>query len=92
MRIEACSTVVFSADRRQRFNEQRAENGGDRRRKERPERRARHQAHRWFEPAFGAHILGQMLPETVAPEMAVRAYRQPEARTPLTPSIVVAKA
>ena len=91
MRIEGCSPVVFSADRRQRFTERRAESS-ERRRKERPERRARHQAHRWFEPAFGAHILGQMMPETVAPEAALRAYRQPEARTPLTPSIVVAKA
>jgi hypothetical protein len=92
MRIEACSPVVFSADRRQRFTERRAESGADRRRKERPERRARNAAHRWFEPAFGAHILGQMLPETVSPETAVQAYRQPEAKTPLTPSIVLAKA
>jgi hypothetical protein len=92
MRIEACSTVVFSADRRQRFTERRAESGVDRRRKERSERRAKHAAHRWFEPVFGAHILGQMLPETVTPEEAVRAYRQPEAKTPLKPSIVLAKA
>jgi hypothetical protein len=88
MRIEACSTVVFTQDRRQRFNERRAEAATDRRRKDRPERRARHQAHRWFEPAFGAHILGQMLPETVTAETAQRAYLQPEARTPLRPSIL----
>jgi hypothetical protein len=91
MRVEGCSTVVFSADRRQRFNERRVESA-DRRRKDRPERRARHQAHRWFEPAFGAHILGQMMPETVAAETAVRAYQQPEARTSLTPSILAERA
>ncbi|HEV7690340.1 MAG TPA: hypothetical protein VGO52_05940 [Hyphomonadaceae bacterium] len=91
MRIEGYSSVVASSDRRQRFNERRHESS-ERRRKERPERRARHAAHRWFEPAFGAHILGQMMPETVSPEIAVRAYQQPEAKTPLTPSIFVAKA
>jgi hypothetical protein len=91
MRIEPCSTIVFSADRRQRFNERRAE-ATDRRRKDRPERRARHAAHRWFEPAFGAHILGQMLPDQVTAEAAQRAYLQPEARTPLRPSILAEKA
>jgi hypothetical protein len=87
MRIEGCSSVVSTSDRRQRFNERRHDSS-ERRRKERPERRARHAAHRWFEPAFGAHILGQMMPETVAADVAVRAYQQPEAKTPLTPSIL----
>jgi hypothetical protein len=91
MRIEGCSPVVFSTHRRQRFEERRAVTG-DRRRKERTERRARHEAHLWFTPAFGAHLLGQIAPEMVSAEHAERAYRQPEAKTPLRPSLVVMKA
>lgn len=47
--------------------------------------RARHAAHVWFAPAFGAQILGLMAPETVIPSRARRAYLQPETRTPLRP-------
>lgn len=50
--------------------------------------RARHEAHVWFAPAFGAHILGQARPERVTPARARRAYCQPEARTPLRPNII----
>ena len=91
MRIEGCSTVVFTANRRQRFEERRADSS-DRRRGDRNERRARHEAHLWFAPAFGAHILGQMSPDTVSAECAERAYRQPEAKTPLRPSLLAMKA
>ena len=46
---------------------------------------ARHAAHVWFAPAFGAQILGLIAPEKVVPARAQRAYLQPEARTPLRP-------
>jgi hypothetical protein len=91
MRIEGCSTVVFASNRRQRFEERRAV-ASDRRRPATSERRARHQAHLWFAPAFGAHILGQVSPETVTAERAERAYRQPEAKMPLRPSLFAMKA
>ena len=91
MRIEGCSTVVFAATRRPRFEERRSDSS-DRRRPRTSERRARHDAHLWFTPAFGAHILGQVLPDTVSAEEAARAYRQPEAKTPLRPSLLVMKA
>ena len=87
MRIEGCSPVVLGYSRRQRFVERRADTS-ERRRPQTTERRARHQAHVWFAPAFGAHILGQVSPETVTPETAQRAYLQPEARTPRRPSLV----
>jgi hypothetical protein len=91
MRIEGCSTVVFASNRRQRFEERRSVSS-DRRRPVTSERRARHQAHLWFAPAFGAHILGQVSPETVTAEHAERAYLQPEAKTPLRPSLIAMKA
>ena len=39
----------------------------------------------WFEPVFGAHLLGQIEKSRVSREAAHRAYLQPEARTPLRP-------
>jgi hypothetical protein len=51
-------------------------------------RRARHAAHNWLTPAFGAHLLGQVTIERVVPARAAHAYTQPEARTPLRPSVV----
>jgi hypothetical protein len=89
MRIEGCRPVILREDRRQRFLERRADASSDRRHSQhRHERRARHTAHVWFEPAFGAHLLGQITPEAVTPARAERAYLQPEARTPLKPNLV----
>ncbi len=56
--------------------------------KHNPPNARRHEAHVWFAPTFGAHILGQARPERVTPARARRAYSQPEARTPLRPSFV----
>ena len=50
--------------------------------------RARHEAHLWFTPSFGAHILGQVTPTRVTATEARRAYGQPESRTPLRPHVV----
>ena len=87
MRVEPAPYVFRNEDRRQRFADRRAI-------LERRETtaasqpRARHTAHLWFTPAFGAQILGQMAPEAVVPARARRAYRQPEASAPLRPSLV----
>ena len=86
MRVEPAPYVFRNEDRRNRFTDRRAK---PERRADAPEQpRARHAAHVWFTPAFGAQILGQMAPETVVPASAQRAYLQPEARTPLRPSLV----
>jgi hypothetical protein len=87
MRVEPAPYVFRNEDRRQRFAERRAETE-DRRSEAKPGPRARHAAHVWFAPAFGAHLLGQSAPEKVFPALARRAYTQPESRTPLRPSLV----
>ncbi len=47
--------------------------------------RNRMNARPWFEPVFGAHLLGQIEKSRVSRETAHRAYLQPESRTPLRP-------
>jgi hypothetical protein len=89
MRVEACIQAYRMEDRRQRFADRRAETGHQ------PEAasaqpRAAHAAHQWFQPAFGAHILGQIAPEAADPTAALNAYTQPETRTPLRPYLVSA--
>jgi hypothetical protein len=87
MRVQPVPYVFRNDDRRQRFEDRRA--AEDRRTEENGDApRARHAAHVWFMPAFGAQILGQIAPATVTPARARRAYAQPEARTPLRPSVV----
>lgn len=85
MRVEAAPHVFRNEDRRQRAEERRG-TGEDRRSDpHRDEPRARHAAHPWLASAFGAHLLGQVLPTRISPTLARRAYQQPEARTPLRP-------
>jgi hypothetical protein len=86
MRVEPVPYVFHPEDRRQRFADRRAEQV-DRRSEASMSARAQHAAHAWFAPAFGAHLLGQIAPGLVNPRLAQRAYSQPEARTPLRPSI-----
>lgn len=87
MRVEPAPYVFRNEDRRGRFADRRA--APDRRTDEPvTTRRARHAAHVWFTPAFGAHLLGQIAAERAIPARAARAYAQPEARTPLRPSLV----
>jgi hypothetical protein len=87
MRVEPAPYVFRNEDRRGRPADRRV---NEERRSEASVtmRRARHAAHAWLTPAFGAHLLGQVTIETVAPARATRAYLQPEARTPLRPSLV----
>lgn len=87
MRVAPVPYVFRNDDRRERLDERRVADT-DRREDEISAPRARHAAHVWFAPAFGAQILGQIAPETVVPARARRAYQQPEARTPLRPTIV----
>jgi hypothetical protein len=84
MRVEPVHYVYRNDDRRQRCEDRRIA-GEDRRTGQAAAPRARHPAHVWFAPAFGAQILGLIAPATVAPARAQRAYMQPEARTPLRP-------
>lgn len=87
MRVEACPYVYQPEDRRQRTFDRRSET--DRREPDdAPHHRARHAPHVWFQPAFGAHILGQMAPEAANTAEALHAYTQPESRTPLRPHYV----
>ncbi|MFT3723848.1 MAG: hypothetical protein QM773_09700 [Hyphomonadaceae bacterium] len=88
MRVEAAPYVFRNGDRRQRPCERRTPNRERRTETTQASSRARHAAHVWFAPAFGAHILGQVSPEDVMPERVERAYAQPEARTPLRPNFV----
>ena len=88
MRVEAAPYVFRSDDRRQRFEDRRASEDDRRFQQQQSAERARHEAHVWFAPAFGAHILGQAKPERVTPAQARRAYSQPETRTPLRPNVV----
>jgi hypothetical protein len=87
MRVEPAPYVFRNEDRRGRFADRRASPD---RRNEEPATcpRARHAAHVWFTPAFGAHLLGQIVVERIIPGRAARAYTQPESRTPLRPSRV----
>jgi hypothetical protein len=88
MRVEAAPYVFRNADRRQRFDDRRTY--ASERRSETAQvtgPRARHAAHVWFAPAFGAHILGQVSPERANASRVALAYAQPEARTPLRPSL-----
>jgi tRNA U34 5-methylaminomethyl-2-thiouridine-forming methyltransferase MnmC len=87
MRVEPAPYVFRNEDRRQRFDDRRTPSE-DRRAEQPAPPRARHAVHVWFTPAFGAQILGQIAPETIIPGRARRAYAQPEARTPLRPSVV----
>jgi len=88
MRVEAAPYVFRSDDRRQRFEDRRMSEEDRRIEMAQATTRARHEAHVWFASAFGAHILGQVTPPKVTPAEARRAYTQPEARTPLRPSLV----
>jgi hypothetical protein len=87
MRVDPAPYVFRNEDRRGRFADRRAI--AERRVDEPVTRpRAQHSAHVWFTPAFGAHLLGQAVAERIVPARAARAYSQPEARTPLRPSLV----
>ena len=88
MRVEAAPFVYRNEDRRQRDEDRRATSEDRRFTPEQPQQRARHEAHLWFAPAFGAHILGQVTPTKVTATEAKRAYGQPESRTPLRPHVV----
>jgi hypothetical protein len=88
MRVEAAPYVFRSEDRRRRFEDRRTADDDRRIETAHTAERARHEAHVWFAPAFGAHILGQAKPQRVTPAEARRAYAQPEARTPLRPRVV----
>jgi hypothetical protein len=88
MRIEPAPYVFRNEDRRQRFAERRHEQRERRTEPRADAPRARHAIHVWFAPAFGAHLLGQIKPETVVPAIAARAYTQPESRTPLRPRLI----
>ena len=72
MRIEPAPYVYRNDDRRQRYEDRRAA-GVDRRSEPSQAPRARHAAHVWFAPAFGAQILGLIAPATVVPARAQRA-------------------
>ena len=85
MRVEPAPYVYRNDDRRQRFEDRRIAADDRRTEQQQSAPRARHAAHVWFTPAFGAQILGLITPETVVPARAERAYLQPEARTPLRP-------
>lgn len=87
MRIEAAPPVYRFDDRRPRPQVRREETS-DRRNPDQASPstpNATGRSHVWFEPAFGAHILGQVTPERATAAAATRAYTQPEARTPLRP-------
>ncbi len=86
MRVEPAPHVFRNEDRRQRFDDRRG--SGEERRTDpgRSTGRAQHEARPWFEPAFGAHLLGQLNKSRVPAKLARMAYLQPEARTPRRPS------
>jgi hypothetical protein len=87
MRVEAASFAWSAYERRTRAAERRApeeRRDGDRRR----QRRAEHTAQPWISAPFGAYLLGQISPPSPQPAIARRAYTQPEARTPLRPSLI----
>lgn len=88
MRVEAAPHVYHFEDRRERADDRRAPEQEFQTASGQQANRARHEAHLWFAPTFGAHILGQSKPTQVSPSEARRAYQQPEARTPLRPQTV----
>lgn len=88
MRVEAAPYVFRNEDRRQRFEGRRASDEELRPEQPQSAQRAKHAAHVWFHPALGAHILGQVKPTRATAAEARRAYQQPEARTPLRPSLI----
>lgn len=87
MRVEATPFVYQNEERRQRLEDRRVGPEDRRFEPEHPSQRARHEAHLWFTPTFGAHILGQTAPAKVNATTAARAYTQPESRTPLRPTL-----
>ncbi len=88
MRVEAVhSPLRLAPDRRNQPDAPETEEV-DRRDAAQPDRRARHSARSWISAPFAAQLFGQGLIAVVAPERAERAYLQPEARTPLRPTVV----
>lgn len=87
MRVEPAPHVFRNEDRRGRAEDRRGTGedrrtdtdrqplGGGQKMNPRP----------WFEPVFGAHLLGQVEKARISADEAQRAYLQPEARTPLRP-------
>lgn len=88
MRVEPTPYVFRNEDRRQRFEDRRAAAADRRFEAAQAASRARHEAHVWFAPAFGAHILGQVTPAKVSPSQARRAYNKPESRTPFSATVI----
>ena len=86
MRVEAAPHVYHFEDRRQRYEDRRAPEQEFQPASGQQANRARHEAHLWFAPTFGAHILGQSKPPRVSASEARRAYQQPEAKTPRLPT------
>lgn len=87
MRVEPAPHVFRNEDRRARAEERRG-TGEDRRTdtdRNAGSDRNRMNARPWFEPVFGAHLLGQIEKPRISRETAHRAYLQPESRTPLRP-------
>ena len=87
MRVEAAPFVFRNDERRQRFEDRRTAEDDRRFEPDQPANRARHEAHIWFTPAFGAHTLGQTTPAKINAAQATKAYTQPESRTPLRPTL-----
>jgi hypothetical protein len=88
MRVEPVP-YVYRPDDRDHRSRDRAGDQSERRQSGQQDRRARHAAHPWLAADFGAHLLGQAGPASIAAaETIARAYRQPEARTPLRPRTV----
>ena len=86
MRIEPAKPVYRFDDRRPRSDDRREPGGSARDDRRANAYRAVHEIpHVWLHAAFGAHILGQVTPERATRAVVVRAYSQPEARTPLRP-------
>lgn len=85
MRVQAAPFVYRNDERPQRFEDPRTATEDSCAEPEQQTHRARHPAHAWFSPTFGAHILGQSTPYRVTATEAARAYTQPESRTPLRP-------
>lgn len=87
MRVEPAPHVFRNEDRRGRAEDRRGtgeERRADTGRAPRSETRQT-PSRPWFEPVFGAHLLGQIETPGVSPRTAQRAYLQPESRTPLRP-------
>jgi hypothetical protein len=86
MRVEPAPHVFRNEDRRTRDEDRRGT--GEERRTDQgraaPDAR-RIKSRPWFEPIFGAHLLGQIENARTSREAAQRAYLQPESRTPLRP-------